>query len=244
MRKGKVWIGTSGWHYESWWGSFFPEGTKKKDALSYYASRFPTAELNGVFYRTPSEKSVRNWCETVPDGFRFAWKAARFITHYKRLDCDDSSLDLLEARIALLGDKAGPVLFQLPPQMKVDAERLAGFIPRLEKGRPYVFEFRHESWYCEDIYDVLRRHDAALCISDHHDAPAPQVVTAGFVYIRNHGPGGRYHGHYGKSALGEWAKAIRNWSRKGLDVWCYFDNDQKAAAPADAEKLTALIDDQ
>ncbi|HET7412647.1 MAG TPA: DUF72 domain-containing protein, partial [Pararhizobium sp.] len=175
--------------------------------------------------------------------FRFTWKAARFITHRKRLLVDDYSLDLLESRVALLEEKAGPVLFQLPPQMKVDTERLAAFIPRLNRKRRYTFEFRNASWYTDEVFELLGRHDAALCISDHDSAPAPREVTASWVYIRNHGPSGHYYGSYSDAALADWAKAIRKWRREGRAIWCFFDNDVKTAAPHDADRLCALTAD-
>lgn len=239
---GRVRIGTSGWHYAGWWGPFYPDTVKKKDALAYYATCFHATELNAPFYRLPTEKAVRTWAETVPDGFRFAWKASRFLTHFKRLLADDRSLDLMEGRVALLGDRAGPILFQLPPNMKVDRERLAGFLKRLKPSRRYSFEFRHESWYEAAIFDLLTEHDASLCISDHAAAPAMREVTASWVYVRNHGPSGRYHGSYSYEALADWARSIRRWRKQGRDVWCFFDNDVKSAAPADAERLLKLLE--
>ncbi|MGN6549849.1 MAG: DUF72 domain-containing protein [Pararhizobium sp.] len=241
VRKPAFRVGTSGWSYAGWWGEFYPSDLKKADALAYYTSRFCAGELNAPFYRTPSEKAVTAWHDDTPEGFRFSWKASRFISHYRRLLVDDHSLDLLESRVRLLGEKAGPILFQLPPQMKVDRERLGTFIARLERGRRYSFEFRDESWYVPEIFDLLTAYDAALCISDHAAAPAPRVVTAGWVYVRNHGPSGRYHGNYSDEALGDWARSIEEWRGEGREVWCFFDNDQKTAAPKDAERLAALV---
>lgn len=238
---GTVRIGTSGWHYASWWGPFFPPELPKKQALCFYASRFGATELNAPFYRTPTENAVRGWATQTPPAFRFAWKASRFITHYKRLSerCN-TSLDLLESRLALLGPKLGPVLFQLPPAMKADRGRLAAFMAMLQPGRRYSFEFRHPSWYEPAILDILRDHDAALCLSDHAAAPAPWEVTAGWVYVRGHGPGGRYAGRYTDETLAGWAGRIEAWAAEGRDVWCFFDNDVKSAAPADAARLARL----
>lgn len=234
-------VGTSGWSYDGWWGGFYPADLKKRDALKFYTSRFCAGELNAPFYRTPSEKAVTAWHDDTPDGFRFSWKASRFISHYRRLLVDDQSLDLLESRVRLLAEKAGPVLFQLPPQMKVDRGRLAAFIARLDRGRRYSFEFRHESWYVPEIFELLTDNDAALCISDHAAAPTPRVVTASWVYIRNHGPSGRYYGNYSDDALASWARSIDEWRGEGREVWCFFDNDQKTAAPKDAERLASLV---
>jgi uncharacterized protein YecE (DUF72 family) len=235
-------IGTAGWHYASWRGPFFPDDLRLKDQLQYYANQFDTAELNGVFYRTPTPDAVKNWREQTGKDFVFAWKASKFITHWKRLSENSvNSLELLEDRLSLLRGKAGPILFQLPPNFQADAERLAAFLKLLRKRRRYSFEFRHPSWYQPKILKLLTKHNIALCLSDHHDAPAPWRRTADFVYVRGHGPGGRYEGHYSAAQLADWGKRIRSWKRQGCDVYVYFDNDQKSAAPADARKLVRLL---
>jgi uncharacterized protein YecE (DUF72 family) len=238
----EVRIGTSGWHYQSWWGPFFPEGVKKKDALRYYASQFSATELNAPFYRTPTLAAVEAWVEQTPDDFLFAWKASKFITHWKRLsEKSKNSIELLDSRLTVLGRKRGPVLFQLPPQFEANRDRLAAFLDMLPNQWRCVFEFRHRSWYDDAIVELLRAHDAALCISDHHDAPAPWIVTARHVYLRPHGPGGRYRGSYDDETLRDWTRRIRRWQREGRDVFCFFDNDQKSAAPKDARRLIDLL---
>lgn len=238
----RVLIGTSGWHYDSWRGPFFPKHLPLAKQLQYYARQFPTTELNGVFYRTPSLDTVKAWHAQTGKGFIFAWKASKFITHWKRLSNNSvNSLALIEERLSLLGNKAGPVLFQLPPHFEADAERLALFLKLLPRRRRYSFEFRHPSWYRPPILRLLSRHNIALCLSDHHDAPAPWKRTADFVYIRGHGPEGRYRGHYPRPTLSNWAKRIRSWSKQGYDVYVYFDNDQKSAAPIDALELERLL---
>lgn len=239
--RGALRIGTSGWHYQSWWGPFFPDGLKKKDALGYYSSIFSCTELNAPFYRTPTLEAVQGWAAHTPADFRFAWKASRFITHWKRLSekCD-TSLALLETRLEALGPKLGPVLFQLPPAMQADRDRLASFLDMLNRKRLYAFEFRHPSWYAPAILDLLRENDISLCISDHADAPSPFTATADWVYIRGHGPGGRYAGSYSDETLAQWAAQISKWRRAGKTVWCFFDNDIKSAAPADAQRLLGL----
>jgi uncharacterized protein YecE (DUF72 family) len=235
-------VGTSGWHYASWKGPFFPQGLRLKDQLRYYATQFHTTELNGVFYRTPTPEAVKSWRAQTPADFVFAWKASKFITHWKRLSerCDNS-LALLEDRLSLLGPKAGPVLFQLPPQFEVDHERLASFLKMLRAKRRYAFEFRHASWYTPRVFRLLSDANIALCISDHADAPAPWKRTADFVYVRGHGPGGRYRGRYSPAALGSWARKIKQWRGRGCDVYVYFDNDQKSAAPLDARRLQEML---
>jgi uncharacterized protein YecE (DUF72 family) len=241
-RRPRIHIGTSGWSYPSWRGPFFPKEVMVKHHLAYYATQFETAELNGVFYRTPSFGAVRGWRDQTPDGFIFAWKASKFITHWKRLSNRSvNSLALIEERLDILADKAGPVLFQLPPRFEANAERLSSFLRLLAPGRRYAFEFRHTSWYSKEIFAILRKADCSLCISDHHHAPAPWIATASFVYVRGHGPGGKYHSHYSDKELHDWAKRISGWAKRGRDVYVYFDNDQKSAAPADALRLGTML---
>jgi uncharacterized protein YecE (DUF72 family) len=235
-------VGTSGWSYRSWRGPFFPEDVPARLHLEFYAKHFRTTELNGVFYRTPTEDAVRGWAEHTPEDFVFAWKASKFITHWKRLsDNCRNSIALMESRLKLLRHKAGPVLFQLPPQFEKDREQLAGFLKLLRPRHPYAFEFRHPSWYEDDILDLLRDHDIALCISDHHDAPSPWIATAKHVYVRGHGPGGRYQGHYRPNALDKWKRWLQGMTREGRTAYVYFDNDQKSAAPKDAGRLSAML---
>jgi uncharacterized protein YecE (DUF72 family) len=237
-----VWIGTSGWTYAGWRGTFYPKDVPARLWLSWYAKHFATTEINGSFYRTPSLQAVRRWRDETPDDFVFAWKASKFITHWKRLSSKcGSSLELMETRLAALEPKVGPILFQLPPQFKFDKERLKGFIRMLNKKREYVFEFRDLSWYDPECLRVLRDHNIALCLSDHHDAPAPWQVTANHVYVRGHGPTGQYRGRYAKQTLDRWAHRMGTWRRKAFKVYCYFDNDQKSAAPKDAKRLMQLL---
>jgi uncharacterized protein YecE (DUF72 family) len=237
----RILIGTSGWSYASWRGPFFPREVMVKHHLQFYATQFSTAELNGVFYRTPTIEAVRGWRDNTPENFVFAWKASKFITHWKRLtDKSRNSLALLESRLRILGPKAGPVLLQLPPMFTANYDRLASFLRLLQARRRYAFEFRHPSWYQPAVLRLLREHDISLCLSDHHDAPAPWQVTASFVYVRGHGPSGRYKGHYSDRTLRSWARDIAKWKRGGRDVYVYFDNDQKSAAPADALRLMKL----
>jgi uncharacterized protein YecE (DUF72 family) len=234
-------IGCSGWSYKHWKrGVFYPEGLRAKDEFAYYASRFDTAEINGSFYRLPTEKAALGWRARAPDGFLYAWKASRFLTHMKRLKDAAEPLVLMFSRTDLLGDKLGPILFQLPPRMQRDDERLADFLPKLGPGRRYAIEFRHPSWYADDVLQMLRDHDVALCVSDHHHAPAPWERTASFAYVRGHGPGGRYWGRYPASTLKDWARRVAAWSGEG-DVVCYFDNDPEGAAPKDADALCRLL---
>ena len=209
-------IGTSGWTYDGWRGPFYPRDVAKKNWLAWYARQFPTAEINGSFYRTPSLEAVRGWRDQTPSEFLFAWKASKFITHWKRLtEKCENSIALMETRLKVLSPKVGAVLFQLPPQFPKNRERLASFLQMLPRRHRYAFEFRHKSWYDNDVVDLLREHDVALCFSDHHDAPSPWEVTARHVYVRGHGPTGRYKNHYPEKTLRCWAREIAKWKGQG-----------------------------
>jgi uncharacterized protein YecE (DUF72 family) len=235
-------VGTSGWTYDGWRGRFYPEDVARKDWLGWYAGNFSTTEINGSFYRTPSLEAVRAWREVTPKGFLFSWKASKFITHWKRLlPTAQNSLELLESRFAILGPKCGPVLFQLPARFKADTQRLADFLAMLRNRRRYAFEFRDKSWYSDEIFELLQKHKIALCISDHHGAPSPWIATARHVYVRGHGPTGRYKGSYSDATLGKWAQRIAGWHGEGRGVYVYFDNDQKSAAPKDARRLLTVL---
>ena len=209
--------------------------------MSFYITRFSTTELNNPFYRLPTEAAVQAWRESTPETFLFAWKASRLITHLKRLKEVEENVPFMFKRAEGLGQKLGPALFQLPPSLKANRERLARFLNLLPKNRRHTFEFRHPSWYEPPILDLLGEHDAALCLSDHAAAPAPWAVTASFVYIRAHGPSGRYWGSYSDESLRQWADDIAAWRAQARAVYCYFDNDIKSAAPADAQRLFAML---
>ena len=241
-KRAPLYIGTSGWTYDDWRGRFYPEAVPRRDWLPWYATQFASTEINGSFYRTPSLEAVKSWRDRTPPGFLFAWKASRFITHWKRLSAkSENSIELMVSRLAALGGKCGPVLFQLPNRFRADRERLADFFTMLPRDYRYAFEFRHESWYEDSILALLRDNDVSLCISDHHEAPAPWEATADYVYIRGHGPTGRYAGSYPIARLQKWAAHIRRWRKAKKTIFVYFDNDQKSAAPKDAKRLRAHL---
>jgi uncharacterized protein YecE (DUF72 family) len=240
-KRGSARVGTSGWIYQSWRGPFYPQGLAQRLWLDHYAGVFDTAEVNATFYRLPTQAAVARWRETTPKDFLFAWKASRFITHMKRLRDAEASLARILAPMEALGAKLGPALFQLPPQMSVDLPGLTAFLALLPAGRRHVFEFRHPSWYVDEVLAALTRANVALCVSDHHNAPAPWVATADFVYVRGHGPGGRYSGSYSDAELDGWAGRIGRWRAEGRDVFAYFDNDIGCAAPGNARRLKDLL---
>ncbi len=240
-KKDKIHIGTSGWHYKHWKGPFYPKDMQASDFLDYYVKHFDTAEINNSFYNLPEAKTLRQWRDTVPEEFLFSVKASRYITHMKKLKDPKKSLSTLLRRLQSLGDKMGPILFQLPPKWKVNAERLRSFLEMLPEDRKYTFEFRDHSWFEEEVYEALAEHKAAFCIYELAGNISPLEVTADFIYIRLHGPGDAYEGSYPTRTLNKWAKNISGWIKDGKAVYCYFDNDQAGYAAQNALKLQEIV---
>ena len=241
MSKGAIRIGTSGWSYEHWVGPFYPEDLPAARHLAWYAERFASAEINNSFYHLPSEKTLREWRDTVPEGFVFAAKASRYITHMKKLKDPEQGVDRFLERIALLEDRLGPILFQLPPNWGFNDERLEAFLEALSGDFRYAFELRDRSWLNDRACELLERHRAAFCIYDLDGFLSPREVTTDFVYVRLHGPGGPYQGSYDDEALSGWAGAFSAWSAKGLPVYGYFDNDDSGYAALNASRLAAML---
>jgi uncharacterized protein YecE (DUF72 family) len=243
MARGTIHIGTSGWHYTHWVGPFYPQGMPPSEFLGSYARRFATVEVNNTFYQLPSPKTLADWRAGTPAGFVFACKASRYITHMKKLKDPSQSTEKFFRAIDGLGDKLGPVLFQLPPRWRADAQRLARFLKALPKGYRFAFEFRDESWFNPEIHDLLAGHNAAFCAYDLDRRRSPVTLTADFAYVRLHGPGGPYRGTYDGRTLSGWARRFTSWSGKGIDVYCYFDNDEMGYAALDARRILEMIGD-
>jgi uncharacterized protein YecE (DUF72 family) len=237
---GSTRIGTSGWHYRHWLGPFYPEGMKREEFLGFYSERFDTVEVNNSFYQVPEAETLDAWRRGSPEGFVFSVKASRYITHMKKLKDPGEPVAKFIDRVELLGEKLGPVLFQLPPGWRVNPDRLRAFLEELPEGYRYAFEFRDTSWFDRRVYDALFEYNAAFCIYDLAGVQSPREATADFVYIRLHGPGDAYEGRYGKKSLAKWAGAITGWSRQGRDVYCYFDNDRNGYATLDAADLQRM----
>lgn len=183
----KILVGTSGWSYKEWKGSFYPPKLPAEEMLRFYSARFPTVEVNNSFYRMPSERVLAGWADQVPETFRFVLKASRRITHNNRLNDDDGSLGYFLQAVNPLGERRGPTLFQLPPNFKKNLERLGHFLEKLPRRWQAAFEFRHESWFDEEIYDLLRSRDVALVAVDQDEAEgsgAPLVPTTSWGYVR------------------------------------------------------------
>jgi uncharacterized protein YecE (DUF72 family) len=240
-RTGGIHIGTSGWHYKHWRGPFYPEKLPASQMLEYYTQHFDTVELNNTFYRLPLERGVDVWRTSTPEGFCFAAKGSRFLTHMKKLKDPEAGVAKFFERVDRLEGKLGPVVFQLPPWWEVNMERLQGFLEALPPERQYAFELRNSTWHTTEIYRLLRRHNAAFCIFEIAGFHSGFEITAEFTYVRLHGPGGAYQGSYPAETLRNWADRIRAWRRDLSAVYLYFDNDQGAYAVDNARELKRLL---
>lgn len=240
--KGVVRVGTSGWSYPHWHGPFYPPELTAGGELAYLSARLASVEVNATFYRLPSAETVAHWCETVPEEFVFAVKASRYITHVKKLKEPERTLPAFLEAVAGFGDRLGPLLFQLPPRWRFNAGRLRDFLAALPQGLRTVFEFRDETWFTAECFTLLRQVGAALCFSEIAGRRAPEEPTAEFVYYRLHGPGEAYAGSYDEASLAALAGGCRALAAQGLDVYCYFDNDQAGFAAQNALRLRALAE--
>ena len=236
-------IGTSGWHYDHWRERFYPTDLPRTGWLDFYARSFSTVEINNSFYRLPTEKAFQSWHDSTPEGFAFAVKVSRFITHIKKLRDAEEPLQTFLQRAKLLGDKLGPLLYQLPPNLRRNDSLLEAFLPLLPAGLRHVFEFRNESWLVPGVFDIMRRYNAGFCIYDMGEFTTPVEVTAGFAYIRFHGSTSPYGGCYSEEELGGWARKVAALAG-GLDaVYIYFNNDAEGFAIANARTLEQKLNE-
>jgi uncharacterized protein YecE (DUF72 family) len=229
----RIHIGTSGFSYAPWRGSFYPEKLPAAKMLAYYAERLDTVEINNTFYRMPAPDLLGKWAAETPGGFRFALKSPRRITHEKKLtDVADSLTRLIEAA-GTLGERLGPVLFQLPPFMKKDLSRLQEFVAQLPPGLRAAVEFRHESWFSPDVYDTLRSRDAALCLAESEELAPPVEETSTWGYLRLR------RQDYDDAALAAWAERIK--ARAWQSAYVFFKHEDEGMGPKLAAKLRALV---
>ena len=235
-------VGCSGWNYASWRGTFYPPGLPARRWLEHYATQFQTVEINATFYRLARPSAVANWVSQTPEGFIFAAKASRYLTHMKRLTDMDRGLERYYESIAPMAEspKLGPVLWQLPDRFARDDDRLAYALEHLPAGR-HAFELRHPSWFAEPVWDLLRKHGAAFVIHDSAARePTPLVLTTDWTYLRfHHGRRGR-RGNYSETELREWASRVRDLAAEA-EVFAYFNNDWETFAPPNALRLRALV---
>jgi uncharacterized protein YecE (DUF72 family) len=233
-----IWIGTSGWQYDDWAGRFYPQGLAKSQWLAFFSARFPTVEVNNTFYRLPNEQAFVRWRVQTPKSFIVAVKASRYITHIRRLRDSRDSVKLLWTRCRGLGDKLGPVLFQLPPRFPADPQRLREFCRHLPSAMRAAFEFRDTSWELPETYRILEDAGAAFVLADSPRARIPEVVTSGWSYVRFHG-GTNLRPGYTRAKLARWADRIA--AMKASEVFVYFNNDRGGAALRDAATLRAML---
>lgn len=238
---GKAYVGTSGWNYKHWKEVFYPEDLPQSQWLDYFKDHLNTVEINNTFYNAPKKKTFESWRDTVPDDFAFSVKANRYITHMKKLKDPEDTLNSLEFYDALK-NKIKTVLIQLPPNWKLNEKRLQNFVEALPEKFLYTMEFRDKSWINESTEKILSNHNIAFCIYELAGYESPDIVTADFVYIRLHGPEKqKYKGKYSGEQLKNWAVRINKWTKKDLDVYLYFDNDEQGFAVQNAMELNKLL---
>ena len=233
-------IGTSGWQYRHWIGSFYPAGLPQERWLERYVREFDTVELNNSFYRLPQPAVFAHWGRRVPARFRFAVKASRYLTHVRRLNEPDEPLERLWTSARRLGERLGPVLYQLPPRWHPNPERLRAFLEAVPDADQAI-EFRDRSWYRADVFELMTEADVALCLHDMAGSSSPIAPVGPFVYVRFHGSGERYGGRYTSQRLSAWADRMAEWAGAGVPVWAYFNNDIGGHAFRDADRLRAMV---
>jgi uncharacterized protein YecE (DUF72 family) len=230
----RVFVGTSGFAYKEWKGSFYPDNLPAKKYLSYYAGHFRTTEINNTFYRMPTAKLCEGWYAEVPDGFSFTLKVSQRITHFKRLRNVDDEMNFFLDSAAGLKEKLGPILVQLPPNFKKDTDVLDAFLTTFANKGKLAFEFRHESWFADEVYDLLRKHKTTLGVVEKEEGEGPDTpreVTGSFIYMRLR------KGDYAKDEMLSWATWIRSQS---VPVYCYLKHDDRA--PVLAKDLLGALD--
>jgi uncharacterized protein YecE (DUF72 family) len=234
-------VGCSGFFYDHWKGNFYLADLPKKRWLEHYAKTFSTVELNVTFYQLPDKETFNRWYEETPPGFVFSVKGSRFITHVKKLKASAEPIDVFFSRVLALREKLGVILWQLPPRLKADSERLADFLELLKPyGTRNTFEFRDKSWISKKVFSVIEKAKAALCMADWPEFLNDLPVSADFVYMRKHGEDGGYATCYSPEQLKADAVRIRRYIRQGKDVFIYFNNDAFGYAPKNAKELIAL----
>jgi uncharacterized protein YecE (DUF72 family) len=236
-----VWVGTSGWSYKDWASNFYPRKCPASKLLSHYITQFPTVEINATFYRLPSLAMSQGWHDTAPEGFLFAAKGSRYITHLKKLEQADEGLNRYFEQIKPLEEHTGPILWQLPPFLHKSPHRLEDFLQKLPAGFHHAFEFRHPSWICDEIFELLRKYNVASVWLSSNAMPQDFTITADFVYARFHGlEGGAAH-DYTEKELQPWAQALSNAAEHHRPGYAYFNNDLNARAPLNAKMLMTLV---
>ncbi|MFL5777810.1 MAG: DUF72 domain-containing protein [Chloroflexota bacterium] len=234
-----VWIGTSGWQYRDWRAAYYPPKLPPGRWLEAYAADFATVESNNAFYRLPGRRTFEAWAERTPEDFVMAVKVSRYLTHILRLTEPDEPVDRFLDRARGLGSKLGPVLVQLPPTLRRDVGRLEATLDRFGSGVRVAVEFRHETWFVDEVRRTLERHGAALCLADRRGMLTPVWRTADWTYLRFHEGRAEPRPCYGRSSLATWAARLADVWGPDADAWVYFNNDPRACAPRDAARFAA-----
>lgn len=230
------WIGTSGFQYPEWKGFFYPEKLPTAKMLPYYAERFPTTEINYTFRRIPSGKTIESWCELTPDRFKFSLKAPQRVTHFAKLQNCADSLNYFFGILQGLEDKLGPILFQLPPSFKKDLQVLKDFLEHLPDGVRAAFEFRHRSWFADEIFESLRAHNVALCLAESAELSTPLEATARFGYLRLR------REDYGAPDIARWSEFLQSRADQWSDAFVYFKHEEQGIGPKlGAELIRSLV---
>ncbi|MGI8611499.1 MAG: DUF72 domain-containing protein [Sphingomicrobium sp.] len=238
---GRVHVGCSGWVYRHWKGGFYPAELPQKRWFERYAEDFDTVEINASFYRVPLVSTFDGWRAKAPPEFRYALKANRLLTHMKKLlDCEQPLAEFIELA-RRLGPTLGPILFQLPPSLHKDLPRLEAFLERLPGDLEHVVEFRHKSWYEDDVVELLDAHGAGFVSHDLKGLVSPRWASGRTAYVRFHGTAGKYRGRYSDEAMSDWADWLVEQRAAGRSAWAYFNNDIGGDAIADARTLRQLI---
>ena len=239
---GRARVGCSGWEYKHWRGDFYPVDIPKTRWFEYYAARFNTVEINNSFYRLPEVSTFAKWADRAPRDFLYAVKASRFLTHMKKLKEPEEPVDRLFSRMRPLRARLGPVLYQLPPNLKLDLVRLEHFLHVLPPGVRHVVEFRDPSWYVPEVDAALEKFGATRCLHDMKGSATGRDRVGPFVYVRFHGPTGTYSGGYSADRLKRWAEWLRPEMAAGIGVYAYFNNDVGGHAPRDAVTLREMLE--
>jgi uncharacterized protein YecE (DUF72 family) len=240
---GRARIGCSGWEYKHWRGDFYPAELPRTRWFEHYAATFDTVEINNTFYRLPEESTFARWAERAPRNFLYAVKASRFLTHMKKLKDPEEPIERLFSRMRALGEKLGPVLYQLPPGWKVDVDRFRHFLEALPRRVRHVVEFREPSWYAPSIRALMEEHKIALCLHDMAGSATERERVGPFVYVRFHGATSKYGGAYPEERLRGWAEWLNAQRAAGCDIYAYFNNDTGGHAPRDATALRSLMEE-
>ncbi|HDD72487.1 MAG TPA: DUF72 domain-containing protein [Candidatus Aenigmarchaeota archaeon] len=234
-------LGTSGWYYNHWIGNFYPPELERSRWLEFYSRHFSTVEINSTFYRFPFRNILKGWYNKTPDGFIFSLKANRLITHVRKLRDVKELLESFYGLADILREKLGPILFQFPPSLKKDANLLSEFLEILPEGYKNVIEFRHKSWYCREVYNIMRKHNTGYCIVSAPRLPCEIEVTADVAYIRWHGIKSWYSYNYTSDDIGWWAGEIRKLSERCNHIYGYFNNDYGGYAVKNCMELKGRL---